>query len=62
MQRTLSLAGWDMTEDHAHLSGSISRECLHEIWLWKKARDPRLGIPDPLIAMPLGKVDYDLKT
>jgi adenosine deaminase len=47
---------------HAHLSGSITRECLHEIWLQKKERDPNLGIPDPLIAMPPGKVDYDLNT
>ncbi|KAJ5147175.1 hypothetical protein N7526_000527 [Penicillium atrosanguineum] len=28
-------------ELHAHLSGSISRQCLHEIWKRKKANDTR---------------------
>ncbi|KAL2855839.1 hypothetical protein BJY01DRAFT_243028 [Aspergillus pseudoustus] len=49
-------------ELHAHLSGSISRQCLHEIWLQKKARDPDFGVEDPLVVMPLGKVDFSLNT
>lgn len=47
---------------HAHLSGSITRECLHEIWTLKKAKDPGLQIENPLVLMPLGKVNYDLQT
>ncbi|KAK4123826.1 Metallo-dependent hydrolase [Parathielavia appendiculata] len=48
-------------ELHAHLSGSISRQCLHEVWLLKKAAD-ETDLQDPLIEMPPGKHDYDLKT
>ena len=46
---------------HAHLSGSISRECLHEIWLQKKERG-ETALEDPLAEMPAGKFDYDLDT
>ncbi|KAL4869790.1 hypothetical protein BDV12DRAFT_72493 [Aspergillus spectabilis] len=49
-------------ELHAHLSGSISRQCLHEIWLEKKARDPAFDVEDPLMVMPPGKVDFSLNT
>ncbi|KAJ5915687.1 Metallo-dependent hydrolase [Penicillium verhagenii] len=49
-------------ELHAHLSGSISRQCLHEIWKNKKAKDPDLQVEDPLVLMPPGKVDYTLQT
>ncbi|TRX87999.1 hypothetical protein FHL15_011101 [Xylaria flabelliformis] len=48
-------------ELHAHLSGSISRQCLHEIWIEKKAAN-KTDLEDPLIVMPLGKHDYDLET
>ncbi|KAH8588144.1 hypothetical protein B0O99DRAFT_656092 [Bisporella sp. PMI_857] len=48
-------------ELHAHLSGSISRECLHEIWLQKK-QDGETDLEDPLIEMPVDKFDYDLET
>ncbi|KAL2201099.1 hypothetical protein P885DRAFT_73449 [Corynascus similis CBS 632.67] len=48
-------------ELHAHLSGSISRQCLHEVWLTKKAAG-QTDLQDPLVEMPLGKHDYDLKT
>ncbi|KAK3904247.1 hypothetical protein C8A05DRAFT_42649 [Staphylotrichum tortipilum] len=48
-------------ELHAHLSGSISRQCLHEVWLMKKAAG-ETTLQDPLIEMPPGKHDYDLKT
>ncbi|KAI9722649.1 MAG: hypothetical protein M1812_001580 [Candelaria pacifica] len=40
-------------ELHAHLSGSIGRECLHEIWLKKKNEDPTMQLEDPLTALPL---------
>ncbi|KAG2009158.1 hypothetical protein GB937_007934 [Aspergillus fischeri] len=49
-------------EVHAHLSGSISRQCLHEIWLKKKAQNPDFDVEDPLVVMPPGKVDYSLQT
>ncbi|CAK45597.1 uncharacterized protein An08g06270 [Aspergillus niger] len=49
-------------ELHAHLSGSISRQCLHEIWLKKKAQEPGFSIEDPWVTMPPGKVDYSLQT
>jgi adenosine deaminase len=50
---------------HAHLSGSISRRCLHDIWLQKRVKgngkvEPALQ--DPLIEMPEDKFDYDLET
>ncbi|KAK0125430.1 hypothetical protein ONS95_000555 [Cadophora gregata] len=48
-------------ELHAHLSGSISRECLHDIWLQKKAQG-ETTLEDPLVEMPAGKFDYDLET
>ncbi|KAI0142841.1 hypothetical protein GGR57DRAFT_376217 [Xylariaceae sp. FL1272] len=48
-------------ELHAHLSGSISRECLHEIWARKKQAG-QTDLEDPLVVMPVGKHDYDLET
>ncbi|QDS77107.1 hypothetical protein FKW77_000849 [Venturia effusa] len=47
-------------ELHAHLSGSISRQCLNQIWLRKKSLDPALDLEAPLVAIPNDKVDYDL--
>lgn len=46
---------------HAHLSGSISRQCLHEVWLIKKEAG-ETDLEDPLVEMPDGKHDYNLKT
>ncbi|KAI1451178.1 Metallo-dependent hydrolase [Annulohypoxylon stygium] len=48
-------------ELHAHLTGSISRQCLHEIWQVKKAAG-KTDLEDPLLVMPPGRHDYDLKT
>ncbi|KAK6855860.1 Adenosine deaminase-like protein [Apiospora arundinis] len=48
-------------EIHAHLSGSISRQCLHEIWAKKKAAGAT-DLEDPLVVMPVDKHDYDLNT
>ncbi|KAF7540669.1 hypothetical protein G7054_g1120 [Neopestalotiopsis clavispora] len=48
-------------ELHAHLSGSVSRQCLHEIWL-KKKEVGATDLEDPLVVMPVGKHDYDLNT
>ncbi|GAB1320323.1 hypothetical protein MFIFM68171_10533 [Madurella fahalii] len=48
-------------ELHAHLSGSISRQCLYEVWFTKKQAG-KTDLQDPLVMMPLGKHDYDLKT
>jgi adenosine deaminase len=49
---------------HAHLSGSISRQCLHDIWLQKASNKDGDGhaLQDPLIEMPEDKYDYDLET
>ncbi|KAF1933211.1 adenosine/AMP deaminase family protein [Didymella exigua CBS 183.55] len=49
-------------ELHAHLTGSISRACLHAIWRAKKAQDAAFDVEDPLVAIPSDKVDYDLET
>ncbi|KKA28037.1 hypothetical protein TD95_001553 [Thielaviopsis punctulata] len=46
---------------HAHLSGSISRRCLHGIWSSKKAAG-LTTLEDPLLAMPEDKHNYCLKT
>ncbi|KAM0188697.1 hypothetical protein ACHAPC_003555 [Botrytis cinerea] len=48
-------------ELHAHLSGSISRQCLHEVWLQKWERG-ETTMQDPLVEMPVGKFDYDSET
>ncbi|TVY38425.1 Adenosine deaminase-like protein [Lachnellula subtilissima] len=48
-------------ELHAHLSGSISRECLHDVWVEKKERG-ETDLKDPLEEMPAGKFDYNLET
>jgi adenosine deaminase len=50
------------TQLHAHLTGSISRACLHDIWQMRKEKDPVLNLKDPLVAIPSGKVDYDINT
>lgn len=50
-----------MSQLHAHLSGSISRQCLHEVWLMKKEAG-ETDLADPLVEMPDGKHDYNLKT
>ncbi|KAK1254164.1 hypothetical protein MKX08_008159 [Trichoderma sp. CBMAI-0020] len=46
-------------ELHAHLTGSISRQTLHEIWLTKKAAG-QTDLEDPLAVIPEGKHDYNL--
>jgi adenosine deaminase len=38
---------------HAHLTGSISRDCLGDVWRMKKDKDPSLALQDPLVAMPV---------
>ncbi|KAK0736823.1 hypothetical protein B0T21DRAFT_437484 [Apiosordaria backusii] len=51
-------------ELHAHLSGSISRQTLHEVYLSKLTSHTLTppSLPDPLLAMPSGKHNYDLTT
>jgi adenosine deaminase len=49
-------------ELHAHLTGSISRDCLHHIWAAKHAHNPAFDVDDPLLAIPSDKVDYNLET
>jgi adenosine deaminase len=38
-------------ELHAHLSGSISRTTLHEIWQKKKTSNPDISLGDPALAL-----------
>ncbi|KAI5917935.1 hypothetical protein F4810DRAFT_704532 [Camillea tinctor] len=60
-QDPLDFKSMPKIELHAHLSGSISRQCLHEIWQIKQSAGEAV-LADPLIVMPPGKHDYDLKT
>ncbi|KJK84070.1 hypothetical protein H634G_00433 [Metarhizium anisopliae BRIP 53293] len=48
-------------ELHAHLTGSVSRLTLHEIWKRKKASG-QTDLEDPRAVMPEGKHDYNLQT
>ncbi|KAL6895312.1 hypothetical protein HDV57DRAFT_4708 [Trichoderma longibrachiatum] len=48
-------------ELHAHLTGSISRQTLHEIWLTKSASGST-DLQDPLLVIPEGKHDFNLET
>ena len=47
------MMGADVSQLHAHLSGSISPECLHD--MWKNKTDERAAdiaeLDDPLIVM-----------
>ncbi|KAI0145652.1 Metallo-dependent hydrolase [Hypoxylon sp. NC0597] len=62
MQETeLDFRSMPKIELHAHLTGSISRQCLHDIWEMKKAAG-ETDLEDPLVVMPPGRHDYDLKT
>ncbi|KAF2681554.1 Metallo-dependent hydrolase [Lentithecium fluviatile CBS 122367] len=49
-------------ELHAHLTGSISRVCLHGIWKTRRAQEPGFDLQDPLVALPPAKVGFDIKT
>ncbi|KAL8715331.1 MAG: hypothetical protein Q9225_006401 [Loekoesia sp. 1 TL-2023] len=49
-------------ELHAHLTGSITRQCLHEIWLERRKQQPDLALDDPLKTLPSGAADYDINT
>ena len=65
LRRSLSGADVLSFQLHAHLSGSISRQCLHEVWAWKNGADQRVSgavLRDPLLEMPVEKVDYDIET
>lgn len=42
-------------ELHAHLTGSISKQCLHEIWLSIQFAIPDFELEDPMIAIPSAK-------
>ena len=48
-------------ELHAHLTGSITPQCLHEIWTQTKSEDPDMTLQDPLEAMSKDKV-WDIMT
>lgn len=50
-------------ELHAHFSGSISKQCLHEIWQQRQANSEVLGLEDPLTAIKAGEHGFvDVKT
>jgi len=46
-------------ELHAHLTGSITRQCLHEIWENASAYHTDWSLEDPLIAIPAGKIEIN---
>ncbi|KAJ4150020.1 hypothetical protein LMH87_010788 [Akanthomyces muscarius] len=48
-------------ELHAHLTGSVSRRTLHDIWRRKKDAGDT-DIQDPMAVMPEGKHDYNVQT
>ncbi|KAF9877932.1 adenosine deaminase [Colletotrichum karsti] len=48
-------------ELHAHLTGSVSRRTLHDIWAQKKAAG-ETDLEDPIVVMPEDKHDYNLTT
>jgi len=50
----------DVLQLHAHLTGSITRRCLHDIWRDKKVAGQAEGLEDPLVVMPEGQNDHDL--
>lgn len=49
-------------ELHAHLTGSISRRTLHDIWAAKKLNEPGLLLEDPLVAIPHGHGTINIAT
>ena len=48
-------------ELHAHLTGSITRQCLHDIWTQRKSEDANTTLQDPLEAMSTDK-EWDVVT
>ena len=48
-------------ELHAHLTGSITPQCLHEIWIQRRTQDPDMKLQDPLEAMSVDK-SWDVTT
>ena len=42
-------------ELHAHLTGSITPQCLHEIWTQRKLSEPDLALEDPLAVLSKDK-------
>ncbi|KAG9252607.1 uncharacterized protein F5Z01DRAFT_219891 [Emericellopsis atlantica] len=48
-------------ELHAHLTGSVTRRTLHDIWE-AKHKSQQTTLEDPLVVMPEGKPDYNLKS
>lgn len=48
-------------ELHAHLTGSISPQCLHEIWTQRQLSSPDITLRDPLDAMSKDKA-WDVRT
>ncbi|KAM3514503.1 hypothetical protein MY11210_001846 [Beauveria gryllotalpidicola] len=49
------------TKLHAHLTGSVSRRTLHDIWRRKKDAG-ETDLQDPMEVMPEGKHDYSVQT
>lgn len=48
-------------ELHAHLTGSITPQCLHEIWTRRKSEAPDIALQDPLEAMSIDRT-WDIMT
>lgn len=48
-------------ELHAHFTGSITPQCLHEIWTQRRSEHPNIKLPDPLESMSKDK-SWDIVT
>ena len=53
--------GLPKIELHAHLTGSITPRCLHEIWNQRRSKDSTITLQDPEVAMSKDKI-WDITT
>lgn len=47
-------------ELHAHLTGSITAECLHEIWIKRRQRGDAIDLADPLLTIRPNGTHHDI--
>lgn len=53
---------WLKRQLHAHLTGSISRQCLQEIWEMRKSQDPEMDLISPNVALAKKDVGQSIDT
>lgn len=49
-------------ELHAHLTGSISPQVLHDIWQWRRETGSKVDLDDPLLVMSTEKEHFNVTT